>query len=236
MNSPEYTTSAPVIGPLIMCSGLRVSAKPYHPRHRVAPSSRVVVARQSIDRSLESRLVSSRLVLPRASSPRVVSSRIISLIHHPSIHHHRASSRSRRLARVSRVSRVARTASTNPQFATGPQKCVVFGPVGPSMKARIDMIAPSPSSPSLVALCHREVGRLSQSVSQSVINHPVSFMHARRGVPALREWRREGRGERRTDERSRDGARAGTSRSVPIEDASSSRYARRARRMRRVNA
>ena len=68
MNSPEYTTSAPVIGPLIMCSGLRVSAKPYHPRHRVAPSSRVVVARQSIDRSLESRLVSSRLVLPRASS------------------------------------------------------------------------------------------------------------------------------------------------------------------------
>ena len=170
MNSPEYTTSAPVIGPLIMCSGLRVSAKPYHPRHRVAPSSRVVVARQSIDRSLESRLVSSRLVLPRASSPRVVSSRIISLIPHPSsIHHHRASSRSRRLARVSRVSRVARTASTNPQFATGPQKCVVFGPVGPSMKARIDMIGPS--SPSLVALCHREV------VSLSVINHPLSFMH-----------------------------------------------------------
>ena len=166
MNSPEYTTSAPVIGPLIMCSGLRVSAKPYHPRHRVAPSSRVVVARQSIDRSLESRLVSSRLVLPRASSPRVVSSRIISLIPHPSsIHHHRASSRSRRLARVARVSRVARTASTNPQFATGPQKCVVFGPVGPSMKARIDMIAPSPSSPSLVALCHREVVSLCQSVS-----------------------------------------------------------------------
>ena len=164
MNSPEYTTSAPVIGPLIMCSGLRVSAKPYHPRHRVAPSSRVVVARQSIDRSLESRLVSSRLVLPRASSPRVVSSRIISLIPHPSsIHHHRASSRSRRLARLARVSRVARTASTNPQFATGPQKCVVFGPVGPSMKARIDMIAPSPSSPSLVALCHREVVSVSQS-------------------------------------------------------------------------
>ena len=110
MNSPEYTTSAPVIGPLIMCSGLRVSAKPYHPRHRVAPSSRVVVARQSIDRSLESRLVSSRLVLPRASSPRVVSSRIISLIPHPSSIHPSssrvvsvASSRSRR-SRLSRRS------------------------------------------------------------------------------------------------------------------------------------
>ena len=229
MNSPEYTTSAPVIGPLIMCSGLRVSAKPYHPRHRVAPSSRVVVARQSIDRSLESRLVSSR------SPSRVVSSRRLLAHHfpHPSsiIHHHRASSRSRRLARVARVSRVARTASTNPQFATGPQKCVVFGPVGPSMKARIDMIAPSPSSPSLVALCHREV--VSLSVSQSSITLCHSCM---RGVPALREWRREGRGERRTDERSRDGARVGTSRSVPIEDASSPRYARRARRMRRVHA
>ena len=105
MNSPEYTTSAPVIGPLIMCSGLRVSAKPYHPRHRVAPSSRVVVARQSIDRSLESRLVSSRLVLPRASSPRVVSSRIISLIPHPSSSRvvSVASSRSRR-SRLSRRS------------------------------------------------------------------------------------------------------------------------------------
>ena len=188
MNSPEYTTSAPVIGPLIMCSGLRVSAKPYHPRHRVAPSSRVVVARQSIDRSLESRLVSSRLVLPRASSPRVVSSRIISLIPHPSsIHHHRASSRSRRLARVARVSRVARTASTNPQFATGPQKCVVFGPVGPSMKARIDMIAPSPSSPSLVALCHREV------VSLSVSHQSPFVTHARCARTARMETRGTGR-------------------------------------------
>ena len=188
MNSPEYTTSAPVIGPLIMCSGLRVSAKPYHPRHRVAPSSRVVVARQSIDRSLESRLVSSRLVLPRASSPRVVSSRIISLIHHPSsIHHHRASSRSRRLARVARVSRVARTASTNPQFATGPQKCVVFGPVGPSMKARIDMIAPSPSSPSLVALCHREV------VSLSVSHQSPFVARARCARTARMETRGTGR-------------------------------------------
>jgi|TARA_B110000483_G_scaffold23731_1_gene27740 hypothetical protein len=27
-------------------------------------------------------------------------------------------------------SRPKRTAATNPQFATGPQKCVVFGPVG----------------------------------------------------------------------------------------------------------
>ena len=27
-------------------------------------------------------------------------------------------------------SRPRRTAATNPQFATGPQKCVVFGPVG----------------------------------------------------------------------------------------------------------
>ena len=186
MNSPEYTTSAPVIGPLIMCSGLRVSAKPYHPRHRVAPSSRVVVARQSIDRSLESRLVSSRLVLPRASSPRVVSSRIISLIPHPSsIHHHRASSRSRRLARVARVSRVARTASTNPQFATGPQKCVVFGPVGPSMKARIDMIAPS--SPSLVALCHREV------VSLSVSHQSPFVARARCARTARMETRGTGR-------------------------------------------
>ena len=160
MNSPEYTTSAPVIGPLIMCSGLRVSAKPYHPRHRVAPSSRVVVARQSIDRSLESRLVSSR------SPSRVVSSRRLLAHHFP----HPSSSSiiiARRLgrvvSRVARVARVARTASTNPQFATGPQKCVVFGPVGPSMKARIDMIAPSPSSPSLVALCHREVVSVSQS-------------------------------------------------------------------------
>ena len=143
-----------------MCSGLRVSAKPYHPRHRVAPSSRVVVARQSIDRSLESRLVSSR------SPSRVVSSRRLLAHHFP----HPSSSSiiiARRLgrvvSRVARVARVARTASTNPQFATGPQKCVVFGPVGPSMKARIDMIAPSPSSPSLVALCHREVVSVSQS-------------------------------------------------------------------------
>ena len=90
MNSPEYTTSAPVIGPLIMCSGLRVSAKPYHPRHRVAPSSRVVVARQSIDRSLESRLVSSR------SPSRVVSSRRLlahHFPHHPSSSIHPSSSR-----------------------------------------------------------------------------------------------------------------------------------------------
>lgn len=28
-----------------------------------------------------------------------------------------------------------RPASTNPQFATGPQKCVVFGPVGELMNA-----------------------------------------------------------------------------------------------------
>ena len=106
MNSPEYTTSAPVIGPLIMCSGLRVSAKPYHPRHRVAPSSRVVVARQSIDRSLESRLVSSR------SPSRVVSSRRLLAHHfpHPSSIHPSssrvvsvASSRSRR-SRLSRRS------------------------------------------------------------------------------------------------------------------------------------
>ena len=104
MNSPEYTTSAPVIGPLIMCSGLRVSAKPYHPRHRVAPSSRVVVARQSIDRSLESRLVSFSLARrllassPRASFPS-------SLIHHPSSSRvvSVASSRSRR-SRLSRRS------------------------------------------------------------------------------------------------------------------------------------
>ena len=185
MNSPEYTTSAPVIGPLIMCSGLRVSAKPYHPRHRVAPSSRVVVARQSIDRSLESRLVSSR------SPSRVVSSRRLLAHHfpHPSsiIHHHRASSRSRRLARVARVSRVARTASTNPQFATGPQKCVVFGPVGPSMKARIDMIAPSPSSPSLVALCHREV------VSLSVSHQSPFVARARCARTARMETRGTGR-------------------------------------------
>ena len=186
MNSPEYTTSAPVIGPLIMCSGLRVSAKPYHPRHRVAPSSRVVVARQSIDRSLESRLVSSR------SPSRVVSSRRLLAHHfpHPSsiIHHHRASSRSRRLARVARVSRVARTASTNPQFATGPQKCVVFGPVGPSMKARIDMIGPSsPSSPFLVALCHREV------VSLSVSHQSPFVARARCARTARMETRGTGR-------------------------------------------
>ena len=168
-----------------MCSGLRVSAKPYHPRHRVAPSSRVVVARQSIDRSLESRLVSSR------SPSRVVSSRRLLAHHfpHPSsiIHHHRASSRSRRLARVARVSRVARTASTNPQFATGPQKCVVFGPVGPSMKARIDMIAPSPSSPSLVALCHREV------VSLSVSHQSPFVARARCARTARMETRGTGR-------------------------------------------
>jgi hypothetical protein len=33
MNNPEYTTSAPVIGPLIMCSGLDVSANPYETRN-----------------------------------------------------------------------------------------------------------------------------------------------------------------------------------------------------------
>ena len=168
-----------------MCSGLRVSAKPYHPRHRVAPSSRVVVARQSIDRSLESRLVSSR------SPSRVVSSRRLLAHHFPhpssSIHHHRASSRSRRLARLARVARVARTASTNPQFATGPQKCVVFGPVGPSMKARIDMIAPSPSSPSLVALCHREV------VSLSVSHQSPFVARARCARTARMETRGTGR-------------------------------------------
>ena len=234
MNSPEYTTSAPVIGPLIMCSGLRVSAKPYHPRHRVAPSSRVVVARQSIDRSLESRLVSSRLVLPRASSPRVVSSRIISLIPHPSSIHPSssrvvsvASSRSRR----SRLSRRSHREHESPIRHRSPKMRRLRSrrsvDEGTNRHDRAVLAVPRRALPPR--------GRLSLSVSQS-INHPVSFMHARRGVPALREWRREGRGERRTDERSRDGARAGTSRSVPIEDASSSRYARRARRMRRVNA
>ena len=34
MNNPEYTTSAPVIGPLIMCSGLDVSANPYETRNK----------------------------------------------------------------------------------------------------------------------------------------------------------------------------------------------------------
>jgi hypothetical protein len=139
MNSPEYTTSAPVIGPLIMCSGFVVSAKPYHARHRIASSSsrrRVASVDPSFHRArLVSRLVSSHH--PHASSSRII-------ITHPHPHHHlsRQKSRSRRLGRV--VSRVARTASTNPQFATGPQKCVVFGPVGPLMKARIDMI-PRPS-------------------------------------------------------------------------------------------
>ena len=52
MKSPEYTVSAPVIGPLIMCSGFVVCSRP---------------------------------------------------------------------------------ARTKPQFATGPQKCVVFGPVGELM-------------------------------------------------------------------------------------------------------
>ena len=167
-----------------MCSGLRVSAKPYHPRHRVAPSSRVVVARQSIDRSLESRLVSSR------SPSRVVSSRRLLAHHFP----HPSSSSiiiARRLgrvvSRVARVARVARTASTNPQFATGPQKCVVFGPVGPSMKARIDMIAPSPSSPSLVALCHREV------VSLSVSHQSPFVARARCARTARMETRGTGR-------------------------------------------
>ncbi len=138
MNSPEYTTSAPVIGPLIMCSGFVVSAKPYHARHRIASSSRVVESRQSIRPSIErvSSRVSSRLIIltrhPHASSSRILILIIIS----------RVKSLGLVVSRV--VSRVARTASTNPQFATGPQKCVVFGPVGPLMKARIDMI-PRPS-------------------------------------------------------------------------------------------
>ena len=85
MNSPEYTTSAPVIGPLIMCSGFVVSAKPYHARRRIASSSRVVVAvSRSVVPSSESRLA-SRLV---SSSSRVI------LTHH----HHASSSSSSSLA------------------------------------------------------------------------------------------------------------------------------------------
>ena len=155
MNSPEYTTSAPVIGPLIMCSGLVVSAKPYHARRRVASSSSSSRVSRSVDPSSESRLVSSR-----ASSRRLVS-RVILTHHHHHHHHHRLArqkSRSRLSRRLGRVSRVSRTASTNPQFATGPQKCVVFGPVGPLMKARIDMIGRA-----VVALCHR--GASSSSTS-----------------------------------------------------------------------
>ena len=98
MNSPEYTTSAPVIGPLIMCSGFVVSAKPYHARRRIASSSSSRVSR-SVVPSSESRLASrlaSRLV---SSSSRVI------LTHRHHHHHHLArlsrlaSSRSRRLSR-----------------------------------------------------------------------------------------------------------------------------------------
>ena len=192
MNSPEYTTSAPVIGPLIMCSGLRVSAKPYHPRHRVAPSSRVVVARQSIDRSLESRLVSSRLVLPRASSPRVVSSRIISLIphHHPSIIIARRLGRSSR-SRRSRLSRRSHREHESPIRHRSPKMRRLRSrrsvDEGTNRHDRAVAVLSVPRR----ALPPR--GRLSLSVSQSVINHPLSFMHARCARTARMETRGTGR-------------------------------------------
>ena len=109
MNSPEYTTSAPVIGPLIMCSGFVVSAKPYHARHRIASSSsrrRVASVDPSFHRArLVSRLVSSHH--PHASSSRII-------ITHPHPHHHlsRQKSRSRRLSR--RLSRRAHREHESP--------------------------------------------------------------------------------------------------------------------------
>ena len=170
MNSPEYTTSAPVIGPLIMCSGLRVSAKPYHPRHRVAPSSRVVVARQSIDRSLESRLVSSR------SPSRVVSSRRLLAHHFPhpsssSIHHHRASSRSRRLSRRSRRSRRSHREHESPIRHRSPKmrrlrsRRSVDEGTNRHDRAVSVLSVPRRALPPRGRLC------------QSVINHPLSRVH-----------------------------------------------------------
>ena len=113
--------------------------------------------------------------------------------------------------------RRGRTARTNPQLATGPQKCVVFGPVGLLMNARSDMSR------------RRREGR--RALPQEMIIFFFFFVSSLvdAATDGRARWRREGRVENRTDARLRDGATRATSSSVRLEDASSSRCARATR-------